>query len=168
MSFFKQGAAIRALQDNVAALSAEIVTVREQASAATTRYERLGDSVAELAVLVSSHAEVFQHQAERLAQWREEGGRHEERLAQLRDEMAELRNSGEGRHDDVERLRRDMNDRFDRWRDDGEGRDEYMKRLRGDLERIERQAAIDLDEIRRTSRALAEALLASRHKAGQG
>ena len=45
-----------------------------------------------------------------------------------------------------------------------EQRQEQLLQLRGDLLRVERQAAIDLGEVRRTSSALAESLLLPGHR----
>jgi len=132
ISFAKHGDAIRALQDEaatlgkqvaalssqIAALSSQFATAFGESASGASHLERLGGNVAELTALMEAQAVIVQRQADQIAELREEA----------------------------------------------EQRDERVSQLRGDLARVERQAALDLDEMRGTSTTITQTLLAIRQR----
>jgi hypothetical protein len=125
ISIARHGDAIRALQDEaatlgkqVAALSAQYATAYQESVSGTLRLEQLGGIVAELTATLELQTGIIQEQAVQIVTLSEEARQRDERVSQLR----------------------------------------------GDLARIERQAALDLDEMRTTSATITQSLLAIRER----
>lgn len=151
---------IEALDEKIAALGARIDDMQaraldEKVDAIARRLDELGSRLDRLADATEPLSADVERALDRLA---EQDSRHDEqtgRLSSLADEVAGLREADRATADTVG----GHGSRIEALRDDGAGQRRSLDQLRADLVRIERQTAIDLAELRRTSMALTRTVL---------